>query len=548
MRTIMVDIKQNHPAVSYFEKNTAGSRAVRNIVNFLIRNTMTGLRKSPEERTHMETEVLHTVFTGIQKANEYKDEQEEKAISAAFQKVKSGELTGLKAHAYLKSRLDRCRKRFSYPTLDNWFLSYEVLDAVLKHTGNTAYYSCTSQVNQQAIRKTVASWKSYFKALKDWKKNPRKYQAKPRIPGYIREHKTTAHFTNQVCRLVHTEGRLYLNFANCKQPVYIGKETLIPGKYVKTEIKPFCGRYRICITYEDTFQEPKLPAEPKRILGLDIGLENFLAGASNTGARPFLIRGGWLKSLNQWFNKRRAKLLSALTKGDNSSHSRKHSHALNALSRNRDNHIRDFFYKSAHWVMRWCIKYGIEVIVIGHTKGMKQEINIGKVNNQNFVTIPYERFLRVLKTVSCKYGIPVVEREESYTSQASLLDLDAIPSYGDKKDEPVFSGERVKRGLYRSLDGKLIHADINGAGNIARKEYPNMFNGVNMNYLCGTVDVVPGEKILNIKQHKKRKAYKKKTSPLAKARHESRKAKRLELRILFEKKSHNKAASKQIAA
>ncbi|PWM31540.1 MAG: hypothetical protein DBX58_06350 [Clostridiales bacterium] len=548
MRTVMVDIKQNHPAVSYFEKNTTGSRAVRNTANFLIRNTMTGLCKSPEERTHMETEVLHTVFTGIQKANAYKDIQEGKAISAAFQKVKSGELAGLKAHAYLKSKLDSCGKRFSYPTMDHWFLSYEVLDAVLKHTGNTAYYSCTSQVNQQAIRKTVASWKAYFKALKDWKKNPGKYQAKPRIPGYIREHKATAHFTNQVCRMVRTGGRLYLSFANCKQPVHIGRETLIPGKYVKTEIKPFCGRYRICITYEDVFQEPELPADPKRILGLDIGLENFLAGASNTGARPFLIRGGWLKSLNQWFNKRRAKLLSTLTRGDDSQHSRKHSHALDALSRNRNNHIRDFFYKAAHWVMRWCISHQIEVIVIGHTKGMKQEINIGKANNQNFVTIPYERFLRVLKTVSCKYGVPVVEREESYTSQASLLDLDAIPTYGDGDEESVFSGERIKRGLYRSSDGRLIHADINGAGNIARKEYPHMFDEMDMGYLCDTVDVVTGEKILNIKRHKSRKGYKKRKSPAAKARHESRKSKRLELRILLEVNPQIKTAKKQIAA
>ncbi|MCC2256185.1 hypothetical protein LKD70_17525, partial [Ruminococcus sp. CLA-AA-H200] len=229
MRTVMVDIKPNHFAAPYLGKNAAGSRAVRNTANFLIRNTMTGLRKPPEERTHAETEALHLVFTGIQKANAHREAMEDKAVFSAIRKINSGKLTGLKAHAFLKSKLDGCGKRFSYPTAQNWFLSYETLDAILKHTENAAYYSCTSQVNQQAIRKTVASWKSYFKSVKDWKKHPGKYQAKPRIPGYIREREATAHFTNQVCRLVPAGGRLYLGFANCDQFVCLGKESLIPG-------------------------------------------------------------------------------------------------------------------------------------------------------------------------------------------------------------------------------------------------------------------------------------------------------------------------------
>ena len=538
MRTVMVDIKPNHPAAPYFRKNTAESRAVRNTANFLIRNTMTGLRKSPEERTHTETEALHTVFTGIQKANAHKEAIDEKAVFSVIRKIKVGELTGLKAHAFLKSKLEACGKRFRYPTAQNWFLGYETLDAILKHTGNAAYYSCTSQVNQQAIRKTVAAWKSYFAAWKDWNCNPGKYQAKPRIPGYIREREATAHFTNQVCRLVHAGGRLYLGFANCDQFVSLGKKSLLPGKLVKVEVKPRYGRYRLCITYEDALQEPAVPVVPKRILGLDVGVTNFLAGVSNTGAAPFLIKGGWLKSLNQWYNKRRAKLMSALTKGSDSKHSRKTSYALSTLSRKRDDKIRDFFYKTAHWIMRWCAEHRIEIIVIGCNKGMKQRSNIGSVNNQNFVTIPYERFRHILKVVGCKYGIPVVEQEESYTSKASLLDLDAIPVYDENdendKDTVVFSGQRAKRGMYVSREEKLINADINGAGNILRKAYPYAFDAVDIEYLCGAVSAITGEQILHKKHKAPVKHYHRHRSDAGKVRHFYRQEKRMQLRMVWE--------------
>ena len=111
---------------------------MRNTANFLIRNTMTGLCKPPEERTHAETEALHLVFTGIQKANAHREATEEKAVSSAIRKINSGKLTGLKAHAFLKSKLDGCGKRFPYPTAQDWFLSYETLDAILK----IVFYIC----------------------------------------------------------------------------------------------------------------------------------------------------------------------------------------------------------------------------------------------------------------------------------------------------------------------------------------------------------------------------------------------------------------------
>lgn len=109
------------------------------------------------------------------------------------------------------------------------------------------------------------------------------------------------------------------------------------------------------------------------------------------------------------------------------------------------------------------------MIVIGHNKDQKQEINLGKQNNQSFVSIPFVRFEQILTNTAAKCGIPVVVQEESYTSKASVLDGDVIPTYGIDDDHVHFSGKRVKRGLYRSADGTFLNADVNGAANVIRK-------------------------------------------------------------------------------
>ncbi|MCC2254545.1 transposase, partial [Ruminococcus sp. CLA-AA-H200] len=195
----------------------------------------------------------------------------------------------------------------------------------------------------------------------------------------------------------------------------------------------------------------------------------------------------------------------------------------------------------------------IEVIVVGYNIGTKQGINIGKANNQNFVTIPCERFLFILKVVGCQYGMPVAEQEESYTSKASLLDLDEIPVYGkEDTDAVVFSGQRAKRGMYLSREGKIISADINGAGNILRKAYPHAFDGVDMGYLCSAVSVITGEQILHKKQKPPVKHYRRHRSDAGKVRHFYRQEKRMQLRMVWDNrddtfKKRNRPAAKATA-
>lgn len=485
MRTWKIMIRPDKDAVlcRYFEENTTAAKCMYNAANFYIRNTMTGIRKSPEERTSHETEVLHYVFTGIQKANAHSYEvyckkQEE------YKKI--GGMAGAVAMSKLKYKV------VPYPTRDEWFLSYTVLDAIFKYTDHPTYRRMNSQVNQNAIKKTVKSWKSYFQLRKDYVIHPEKYKARPRIPGYIKQPAMTAAYTNQTAKFIRKDGRAYLRFVNHKPPVLIGKESLYSGMtYVKTEVKPQYGGYSILLTFKEDIILPEVPKFPKRILGIDIGVDNFCAVANNFGDTPFLIKGGAVKSMNQNFNKERARLLSEVTKGSDSTHSKKETKRLHTLSRRRETHLRDFFYKTAWYLVRYAKRQQVEVIVAGHNEDQKQNICIGRQNNQNFVSIPFCRFLDILRYTAAKAGIPVVLREESYTSKASLLDLDAIPAY--KKGDTInhtFSGKRVHRGLYKTNSGFFINADINGAGNILRKEYPYAYDGQDMKYLCETTEVV----------------------------------------------------------
>ena len=485
MRTWKIMIRPDKDAVlcRYFEENTTAAKCMYNAANFYIRNTMTGIRKSPEERTSHETEVLHYVFTGIQKANAHSYEvyckkQEE------YKKI--GGMAGAVAMSKLKYKV------VPYPTREEWFLSYTVLDAIFKYTDHPTYRRMNSQVNQNAIKKTVKSWKSYFQLRKDYAIHPEKYKARPRIPGYIKQPAMTAAYTNQTAKFIRKDGRAYLRFVNHKPPVLIGKESLYSGMtYVKTEVKPQYGGYSILLTFKEDIILPEVPKFPKRILGIDIGVDNFCAVANNFGDTPFLIKGGAVKSMNQNFNKERARLLSEVTKGSDSTHSKKETKRLHTLSRRRETHLRDFFYKTAWYLVRYAKRQQVEVIVAGHNEDQKQNICIGRQNNQNFVSIPFCRFLDILRYTAAKAGIPVVLREESYTSKASLLDLDSIPAY--KKGDTInhtFSGKRVRRGLYKTNSGFFINADINGAGNILRKEYPYAYDGQDMKYLCETTEVV----------------------------------------------------------
>ena len=192
------------------------------------------------------------------------------------------------------------------------------------------------------------------------------------------------------------------------------------------------------------------------------------ATSNGTGTLPFIVNGKPLKSINQYYNRTKAILQSYI--GDKGTSKR-----ILKLTHKRNNMVQNYLHHASRFVVNYCQKHNIGKIVIGKNKNWKNGINIGKRNNQHFVSIPFNTLIQQINYKAEEVGIQTIITEESYTSKASFLDNDHIPVY-EKGIKHKFSGRRVKRGLYKSMNGRLLNADINGSYNILKKAIPDVFN------------------------------------------------------------------------
>ncbi|MBQ6335136.1 MAG: transposase [Erysipelotrichaceae bacterium] len=214
---------------------------------------------------------------------------------------------------------------------------------------------------------------------------------------------------------------------------------------------------------------------------MDVGINNFATCVTNEG-KSFILDGKKLKSVNQWYNKNNSRLQSIKDK----QHIFVKTKQQSSLERNRNNRINDYISKCARYIIDYCLKDNIGNIVIGYNPTLQSRSSIGKQNNQNFVNIPFGRLKDKLEYLCEYYGIHLIRQEESYTSKASFFDKDELPVYNcDNPKEYIFSGKRIKRGLYQTSKGMRINADVNGALNILKK---SSVADINVLYGRGQVD------------------------------------------------------------
>jgi len=201
---------------------------------------------------------------------------------------------------------------------------------------------------------------------------------------------------------------------------------------------------------------------PEKALSIDPGLDNWLTCVDTEGS-SFIIDGRHLKSLNQGYNKRVATIKEGKDQGF-------WCNLLDNITGKRNRQMRDAVNKAARTLINHCLEHGIGTVVLGWNKRQKQRSDMGRKTNQKFVQVPTAKLKERIRQLCEQYGLKYIEQEESYTSQASALDLDEIPVYGEKPEGWKSSGKRVKRGTYRCGDGKTeVNADCNAAWNIGRK-------------------------------------------------------------------------------
>jgi len=255
-----------------------------------------------------------------------------------------------------------------------------------------------------------------------------------------------------------------------KNKLKITKNLKIPFKYeIQGTIKQVIIKpskinhyFTIYIQYDEVpIVDPEL--NKANCLSIDLGLNNFVACISNVG-HSFIMNGKPLKAYNQNYNKKKAKIQGELKIKNN----KFWSNQLERLNINRRNYIDNYFNQTISYIIKDCLKHNIGTIVCGYNETWKQEINLGKRNNQNFVSIPHATFKQKLENKCKEYSITFIQQEESYTSKCSFLDKEEI-----RKHE-TYLGSRVKRGLFKTSKNLLVNADVQAAANILTKAVPKV--------------------------------------------------------------------------
>ena len=360
--------------------------------------------------------------------------------------------------------------------------------------GQVDYIALPQKVANHTLRLLDKNWRSFFTAIKDWKKHPEKYLGMPGMPGYLHIEEgryTVSYERGAISTKELKKGLVKLSGTKIFVPFINKAHKLVSARLTPTDN----NEYKLEIVYEKikTEEEKKYELEHEKFLrtngiiaGIDPGVNNLMAitfGKENV--RPILINGRPLKSINQYYNKKRAELQEKMKKAQpkkkvettDEKKSWRHvervgkstSANIKNLTANRNHKVDGFMHKATTVAIAKCVENGVGTIVVGKNNNWKQECNMGNVGNQNFISIPFAKMIDMLTYKGNAVGIKVIQTEESYSSKCSFLDLEEM------KHHDKYLGKRTSRGCFKSAEGIKINADVNGSYNIIRKVAPEIF-------------------------------------------------------------------------
>jgi putative transposase len=339
---------------------------------------------------------------------------------------------------------------------------YDLHKAIGTEQKNVHYRALLGETSQQILTTVAESFKSYLGLLKAFAKGV--ILERPRLPSYRKGGIAPVPFTGRTVKFKNGLLRFPLGQS---VKAWFGIDAFYMAMPTNLDYATI-REYRIlprneCFYLELIYEAEVTPidVDADKVLGIDHGIDNWLTCVSNVGT-SLIVDGLHLKSLNQWFNKRVSVLKENQPQGF-------WSKQLANITEKRNRQMRDAVNKAAKIVVNHCIKNGIGTIAFGWNKRQKDSADMGAKTNQKFVQIPSAKLKNRIAQLGKQYGIRFLETEESYTSKASFVDNDLLPTIGEKPDGWQESGKRTKRGLYRTAQNWYINADCNGAANILRK-------------------------------------------------------------------------------
>lgn len=339
------------------------------------------------------------------------------------------------------------------------YIPYKEMNFEFKTHDN--YKLTFSQPANCTLRLLDKNWKSYFRSIKDWKEHPEKYLGMPKLPKYLKKDgRFPWMIPNNQLVYDYEKGTVYIR--NRLLNDYKWKCRCL-GRIIQVRFIPRGSCYVMEIVYE--VEIPNAKIETNRIASVDLGVDNLVTMTNNIGLNPIIINGKGVKSTNQYYNKRLAKEKSLLK----IRHNKDWSNKLDTITFKRHRRIKNYMHNTSSYIVKWCVENEIDTLVVGKNKEWKQNVFMGKENNQKFMAIPYQMLLQQLKYKCENVGIKYIETEESYSSGTSFLDGEnPIKQNYDKS-------RRIERGLFKSNTGLLINSDVNGSLQIMMKVFPNAF-------------------------------------------------------------------------
>ncbi len=444
VRTISMNIEKNDKVYSVIDELCFKGKNIYNSLLFLMRQyyIINKKIKNNKELTEFEKETMNDINKDIERVNNY---FKEKGKDNIFTPI-NGECLHLGSNMYIPYLLKE--------------------KECCKDIGN-------SDIFEKTVAKAISTWESYKSLNEDYYKNPSKYKARPQMPKYkdkekgrfslvvyaARQCKIENGILEITCKALKDKNiRFKVPFETYKNK---GKDNTV--KLQTLEFTKRSGCYKVLITY-DIPKVDKLESK-NRIAAIDLGISRLATVCNNVGVEPFMINGNPLKSINEHAYIQKAKAQRILMKVNGKYHSRK----IDKINLDRDNKIKHYMHLSSTYIIRWCLKNKIDTLIVGKNDNWKQnlkkdkKLGTSKVR-RGFVQIPFNNFISQLEYKCENFGINFILTEEGYTSKTSFLD-------GEDSYKESWNGakRRKERGMYISDNGTIIHADLNGAYQIARK-------------------------------------------------------------------------------
>jgi putative transposase len=494
VRVYKYNIKKGHELYDYCDRTCFVAKNLRNLATYHIRQCYILCAKEEDELTDENKEYLKEMNRVIDaynlkrgnnfiKTNQNKIVEKEKELeklilqNASIEEIeeKKKDLETTKTSEYKPH--PHLSKQFNI--MDGICLRFYFSDYL--DSEDNPYKQINPSIAGDIILAARKEWKNFFTTKKDYRLNKSKYSGMPKMPGYTPKEGRSQYAISYKCSRIR-DG--YLLLTRTEHKLKVGRDTATNFTFKGVRIVPKGDTYNMEIMYgAKVLHNEQLNKDA--YIGIDLGLSNLATITNNIGLKPIIINGRPLKSINQYYNKKKATMQSQLPFINVSKYNkeskkyeiqkcqRSSSKSIETLTRKRNNKIENYMHKASAYIINYCIENKIGNIVIGKNDNWKKGINIGKVNNQNFVSVPFNKLIEMITYKSENHGIKVHIVDEAYTSKASFLDLDEIPNLQDG-EIPTFSGQRTNRGLYKTKN-TIINADVNGSYNILRKFDENMF-------------------------------------------------------------------------